>query len=967
MPTGHVIAFPASMDLSAVTQATQNIWEQTKQGVGALAESFGLPGTMQQVREANKNLPIQLAHPLDTMKQVARQTAASLLQPSDPTLIDKAKKAWDSGNRVDAARHFANFLIPFVGAGSDKAGDELQRGDYGKAVGHTAAAVLPFLFGNSETAPVTSEADIANAAARQFRPSPKSATTARPSVITEAATEPITAEPKAEPQDVLASDVDRAAADHVQRTEAKAATGPAQGAQDPFSNLHFDQDSQQQARTELGADAAPQAVVQRAQEIKQKLMSQPSGSQSPVRAKTKTPKVPAMPADIPENAPDVPTFYSKAARTVDEKVPANASGDQILGTLRNNGVKENEIEWMGLEDYLKGKPKVSKDDLQNFIKNNQIQLKETNYGTPEQRQMQELSRQRQAVYSENNKIWSDHLRYADGSTDVFNAMKQGSDTGVQDAISKMAPDKQGSARRFVETDNQIRALDDQIEKVQQTIDASGAKAPRYANYVLDGSKDNYTEKLLTLPQRQEITKPVFDVKRSSNGHDWHVVNDLGGEVLTAGTREYAEQRAAELNTQGLPEHLRGRDGSTFQSSHFDEPNVLAHTRYDDRTSADGKKTLFLEELQSDWHQKGKHEGYNNPAPAKLPDGIYVVPEQGQFQIVNREGNPILSRLYPSHDAGMQAALTHYGEGAGNPGVPNAPFKSDWHELVLKRMLREAAEKGYDQLAWTTGDQQAARYDLSKQINEVSYDPEEQELYARDHDGKEVIHETGVAPEEVENYIGKEPAQKLLKKAQDWKSSYNTDEWAVESLNEGYTVRDPNGDMWLERDGKPMTFNSQTDANKFIEGMAAQDKRAEGVPKLQGLDLKIGGDWAKALYDRAIPNFLNKYAKKWGAKVGTTEIHTTQPDALRYEIVDPTGEVYDAFRNQEAADDAVRSYQQSHYGPGKWTVRDRGTTEKVHSIEITPAMRKSVMKSGQPIAKNENNKPAWVAAVANLAA
>jgi hypothetical protein len=895
MPSGHVIAFPASMDLSAVTQATQNIWEQTKQGVGALAESFGLPGNMQQVREANKNLPTQLAHPLDTMKQVARQTAASLLQPSDPTLIDKAKQAWDSGNRVDAARHFANFLIPFVGAGSDRAGDELQQGDYGKAVGHTAAAVLPFLFGNAETAPVTSEADIANAAARQFRPTPKSATTVRPSVITEAAAEPITAEPKARPQDVLASDMDRAAAHHVQRTEAKVATSSAQSAQDPFSNLHFDQDSQQHA--------APQAVVQR--------------PQSPVLAKTKTPKVPAMPADIPENAPDVSTFYSKAARTVDEKIPANASGDQILGTLRNNGVKENEIEWMGLEEYLKDKPKVSKIDLQNFIKDNQIQLKEISYGTPEQRQMQELSRQRQAVYGENNKIWSDHLSHADGATELFNAMKQGDDSGLRDAISKMAPEKQESARRFVETDRQIRALDDQTEKLQHTIDASGAKAPRYASYVLDGPKENYTEKLLTLPERQRSTKPVFGIKQANNGHDWHVVNDLGGEVLTAGTREYAEQRAAELNTQGLPEHLRGRDGSTFQSSHFDEPNVLAHTRYDDRTSADGKKTLFLEELQSDWHQKGKHEGYNNPAPAKLPDGIYISPEQGQFQVVNREGNPLLSRLYPSRDAAMQAALTHYGEGAGNRGVPNAPFKSDWHELVLKRMLREAAEKGYDQLAWTTGDQQAARYDLSKHVDSIDWLREQDGSYsiAANKDGDELFKKENLHPDELDEIVGKEVATKIR-----------------------------------NREGK----------NYQMQG-------THDIGTLKGLDLKIGGDWAKALYDRAIPNFLNKYAKKWGAKVGTTEIHTTQPDALRYELVDPTGEVYDAFRNQAAADDAVQSYQKSHYGPGKWTVRDKGTTEKVHSIAITPAMRKSVMKSGQPIATNENNKPAWVTAVANLAA
>jgi hypothetical protein len=42
---------------------------------------------------------------------------------------------------------------------------------------------------------------------------------------------------------------------------------------------------------------------------------------------------------------------------------------------------------------------------------------------------------------------------------------------------------------------------------------------------------------------------------------------------------------------------------------------------------------------------------------------------------------------------------------GNPymGVPDAPFKKTWHELALKRMIREAAEKGYDRLSWTPGE------------------------------------------------------------------------------------------------------------------------------------------------------------------------------------------------------------------------------------------------------------------------
>ena len=47
----------------------------------------------------------------------------------------------------------------------------------------------------------------------------------------------------------------------------------------------------------------------------------------------------------------------------------------------------------------------------------------------------------------------------------------------------------------------------------------------------------------------------------------------------------------------------------FRGGHFEEPNVLAHVRFNDRTDADGKRVLFLEELQSDWHQKGRKHGY----------------------------------------------------------------------------------------------------------------------------------------------------------------------------------------------------------------------------------------------------------------------------------------------------------------------------------------------------------------------
>ena len=42
---------------------------------------------------------------------------------------------------------------------------------------------------------------------------------------------------------------------------------------------------------------------------------------------------------------------------------------------------------------------------------------------------------------------------------------------------------------------------------------------------------------------------------------------------------------------------------------------------------------------------------------------------------------------------------------------------------------------------------------------------------------------------------------------------------------------------------------------------------------EGESLKIGGEGMKGFYDKIIPDFLNKFGKKWGAKVEETEIET----------------------------------------------------------------------------------------------
>jgi hypothetical protein len=79
----------------------------------------------------------------------------------------------------------------------------------------------------------------------------------------------------------------------------------------------------------------------------------------------------------------------------------------------------------------------------------------------------------------------------------------------------------------------------------------------------------------------------------------------------------AYERAATTDPERerLYQELRDLRREDYRSPHFDEPNVLAHVRLDDRT-IDGKRTLFVEEVQSDWHQEGRKRGLPERAAAQ---------------------------------------------------------------------------------------------------------------------------------------------------------------------------------------------------------------------------------------------------------------------------------------------------------------------------------------------------------------
>ena len=109
---------------------------------------------------------------------------------------------------------------------------------------------------------------------------------------------------------------------------------------------------------------------------------------------------------------------------------------------------------------------------------------------------------------------------------------------------------------------------------------------------------------------------------------------------------------------------------SWKSSSFYDHNILAHIRTTTRADNNGKKILFIEEVQSDWHQSGKRYGYDS---------------------------------------------SYYGR------IANAPFKKDWSVLAIKLMLIQASQNGYDGIAWSPGNVQEMRYKNSLPLIKQYYD------------------------------------------------------------------------------------------------------------------------------------------------------------------------------------------------------------------------------------------------------
>lgn len=447
-------------------------------------------------------------------------------------------------------------------------------------------------------------------------------------------------------------------------------------------------------------------------------------------------------------------FYSPIEKTLRDFRQENQSATKWLNLFG----KGDEVTYTGLRAYLESKrpdEQVKKSELQDYIKNNRIQIKEVVMGGNSEEDFMNRAEEAEKKFGVNITIDENPM---DGSPDI-----------------QMSGEKLDDM-----SDDEIQELQDEVNDFVM----AAAPETKFQQYQLEGEKEGYKEVLITLPRKV-------------------VIDDIDGIIFVNGQKTQFETKSKALDyIEKYPSYLDNSYSDSrqsfqpFKSSHFDDANIVVHLRMNIRKDTEGNKVLFLEEVQSDWGQQGKREGFRNKETELELNRLRS--EASEAADKYREIDTRLSKYFSEHsnqsvresmielanrdvkfkalraehklasDKKYEATQASYlAKVRSQRAVPSSPYVTDtnaWAKLGMKVALQHAVQEGATKIAWTTGEQQNDRYDLSKSVGEIQYSKNENGTYNVSAtglaSGDVLMDKEGISLIDIENNFGKDIADKI---------------------------------------------------------------------------------------------------------------------------------------------------------------------------------------------------------------
>jgi len=480
-------------------------------------------------------------------------------------------------------------------------------------------------------------------------------------------------------------------------------------------------------------------------------------------------------------------LYSQLEQAVLDLKQESFSSEHALKTLEKNA-KKVEIEWSGIKEWLKGRPNVTKQELLDFVRSNEVEVIERRYDAPSVSDLQVQTNQLKNTLRSLQEMSSNTL-----VSDLFS---------VEDQLLK---------DKIVENERLMSDMERYPDRY---------RTPEHAGSTLSGGS-NYRE--LVLQQKggqrlseadevrwQKLRRTPMSQRTVEEEFEYDALNQ---KDQAARRIAYRDPHYKQINTIGW---LRLKDVSGAELfTGVDTPDIKDRTYYP--VDSDITALELTGDLQSDWAQKGKKltrpeegitgffqpeilvEGKNKEHWKQVTENFKEAAEVELAQQrldPSRPGDLWYTKLREALEGNSdyQNAVANLNEIQGiereRPlreawsAVPDFPFKREehWTGLMLKHWLWEAANppqgQEYDMLTWTPGEIQIGRMSPGRKFAEtIVYrqplgDDGEPSKYGKlevyDNRGNELINTNNVDRESLAERLGKSVADRLL--AQDSKTT-----------------------------------------------------------------------------------------------------------------------------------------------------------------------------------------------------
>jgi len=470
---------------------------------------------------------------------------------------------------------------------------------------------------------------------------------------------------------------------------------------------------------------------------------------------------------------------------------------------------------------------------------------------------------------------------------------------------------------------------------------------------------NYQELLLKLPEIQ--TKRKAEINKEM---------DRLAEKFARQKTDSSAQKAVKQEMLKLEAEEQLIKKQQFTAGHFPDPNILSHVRLNERTSVKNEKVGFLEEIQSDWAQLGRKSGFigkekDAPAGFHFRQNTKSHPTAVLHELIEDSTGKIVGSGILKEQALQKAGFNT------SRFVPNAPLLKNWWEFTLKRMLREGVNRGWDRMAWITGKQTADRYDLAKYAKKIEFTKSTDGTIRMNIDAIDGTKAVEIAKnmDDLEKHVGKEIRKRVEDGFAENKSvvSWETKgEGRFKQVDAKYVDTDGryvsttaivrNLGKWRvipRLSSSPQKdFDSLLDAKRYWE----ESSPVGGITTtLEGENLHVGGQWAFNLYDRTIPQFLNKFGEQFGARVEKVGIQQPQ-SGFPYKIVDQEGNHFNSYAGLRQAKEelidlnsndpsVISKTELGRFKRPFVMFEEEFKPQQYQSIPITDAMKKVALEEG----------------------